>query len=202
MHEERTFPMSGRRSDPSHRRHDDEPSYSLDELTSAAGVTVRTVRYYIAEGLLPPPVGGGPRSRYTRDHLDRLRLIGRLKDAFMPLKEIRRRLQSMSDEEIQEAAGETDAGPPAPLASPPGDAATDAAADAAGYIGRVLRESAPPRYAAERAVAAQMLPRAQSWRRIEITDDAELLVTEDAWDRRGDQVDAAVDWLRRILNER
>jgi len=201
MHEERNFPMSGRRPDPPHRRHNDEPSFSLDELTSAAGVTVRTVRYYIAEGLLPPPVGGGPRSRYTRDHLDRLRLIGRLKDAFMPLKEIRRRLQSMSDEEILDAAGETaaDMAPPAPLASPPSEGATDAAA----YIGRVLRESAPPHYDAERlVVAARMPPRAQSWRRIEISDDAELLVTEDAWDRRGDQIDAAVDWLRRILNER
>ena len=50
MHEERNFPMSGRRPDPPHRRHNDEPSFSLDELTSAAGVTVRTVRYYIAEG--------------------------------------------------------------------------------------------------------------------------------------------------------
>ncbi len=41
------------------------PTYSLEELTERAGVTVRTVRYYIAEGLLPPPVGGCPRSAYT-----------------------------------------------------------------------------------------------------------------------------------------
>ncbi len=67
----------------------------LMELAAAAGVSVRTVRYYIAEGLLPPPEGGGPRAAYTPDHLDRLRLIGRLKAAYLPLREIRRRLRGL-----------------------------------------------------------------------------------------------------------
>ncbi|MCC6705677.1 MAG: MerR family DNA-binding transcriptional regulator, partial [Thermomicrobiales bacterium] len=33
--------------------------YSLQELSDAAGVSPRTVRYYIAEGLLPPPEPAG-----------------------------------------------------------------------------------------------------------------------------------------------
>ena len=64
-------------------------------------MSVRTVRYYIAEGLLPPPEGSGPGSSYTQGHLDRLRLIQRLKEAYLPLKEIRRRLSGLSDDEVR-----------------------------------------------------------------------------------------------------
>lgn len=75
---------------------------SLTELTEEADVSVRTVRYYIGEGLLPPPAGAGPGSTYGRGHLDRLRLIQRLKAAYLPLKEIRRRLAGLSDEDVRE----------------------------------------------------------------------------------------------------
>ncbi|MCC7025164.1 MAG: MerR family transcriptional regulator [Thermomicrobiales bacterium] len=74
---------------------------TLGELTDAAGVSVRTVRYYIAEGLLPPPEGSGPASAYARGHLDRLRLIQRLKAAYLPLKEIRRRLAGLDDAAVR-----------------------------------------------------------------------------------------------------
>jgi DNA-binding transcriptional MerR regulator len=74
---------------------------TLGELTAAADVSVRTVRYYIAEGLLPPPDGSGPGSAYNQGHLDRLRLIQRLKEAYLPLKEIRRRLSGLSDDEVR-----------------------------------------------------------------------------------------------------
>jgi DNA-binding transcriptional MerR regulator len=79
----------------------DAERLTLGELTTAADVSVRTVRYYIAEGLLPPPEGSGPGSAYTRGHLDRLRLIQRLKEAYLPLKEIRRRLSGLSDDEVR-----------------------------------------------------------------------------------------------------
>jgi DNA-binding transcriptional MerR regulator len=90
---------------------------TLGELTAAADVSVRTVRYYIAEGLLPPPEGSGPGSAYTQGHLDRLRLIQRLKEAYLPLKEIRRRLSGLTDDEVRSllAAGENRA---APIMSP------------------------------------------------------------------------------------
>jgi len=74
---------------------------TLGELTSAADVSVRTVRYYIAEGLLPPPEGSGPGSAYTQGHLDRLFLIQRFKEGYLPLKEIRRRLSGLSDDEVR-----------------------------------------------------------------------------------------------------
>ncbi len=77
-----------------------QPRWNLTELTQEAGVSVRTVRYYIAEGLLPPPDANGPRSFYTQGHLDRLRLIDRLKASYLPLKEIRRRLSTLDDTEV------------------------------------------------------------------------------------------------------
>ena len=81
----------------------DSGRFSLGELTEAAGVSVRTVRYYIAEGLLPPPVGAGAGSGYTAGHLNRLRLIGRLKAAYLPLKEIRRQLAGLDDADVRRA---------------------------------------------------------------------------------------------------
>ena len=99
------------------RRPMDGERLTLSELTAAADVSVRTVRYYIAEGLLPPPEGSGPGSAYTQGHLDRLRLIQRLKEAYLPLKEIRRRLSGLSADEVRSvlAAGDPRA---APAASP------------------------------------------------------------------------------------
>lgn len=87
----------------------DPDRLSLQELTDAAGVSVRTVRYYIAEGLLPAPMGSGPASFYTPNHLRRLRLIGRLKEAYLPLKEIRRRLEGVADEAVEGLLGLDDA---------------------------------------------------------------------------------------------
>jgi DNA-binding transcriptional MerR regulator len=98
-----------------------ERRLTLGELTEAAGVSVRTVRYYIAEGLLPPPDGAGPASAYGAGHLDRLRLIQRMKDAYLPLKEIRRRLAGLDDEAVRKALARE-----AALAAGPEDAQWDA----------------------------------------------------------------------------
>jgi DNA-binding transcriptional MerR regulator len=81
-----------------------EDFYSLKDLCRDAQVTERTVRYYIQEGLLPPPEGAGPFARYGRDHLLRLRLIRRLKEEYLPLAEIRRRLEILNSDELEELA--------------------------------------------------------------------------------------------------
>lgn len=75
--------------------------YTIGQLAEAAGVTARTIRYYTAEGLLPPPDTRGKYARYSAEHLDRLRLIARLKDAYMPLGEIKSRLEELSAEQVQ-----------------------------------------------------------------------------------------------------
>ena len=73
----------------------------IGEFAAAAGVSARTVRYYIVEGLLPPPEGAGLGAMYGPDHLDRLRLILRLKEAYLPLKEIRRQLTGLDDDAVR-----------------------------------------------------------------------------------------------------
>ncbi len=73
----------------------------IGDFADAAGVSARTVRYYIVEGLLPPPEGAGLGAMYHPSHLERLRLILRLKDAYLPLKEIRRQLTGLDDAEVR-----------------------------------------------------------------------------------------------------
>jgi hypothetical protein len=72
------------------------------------------------------------------------------------------------------------------------------------YISSVLRESSVPQYSGSRPARTRIRtpnPEDQAWRRIRITDEAELLLTESANRRRSAQLDAAIDWIRRILNE-
>ena len=80
----------------------DEHHYTISELARAADVTPRTIRYYTAEGLLPPPDTRGRYALYSEAHLLRLRLIARLKDAYLPLSEIKTRLENLSSEQIQQ----------------------------------------------------------------------------------------------------
>jgi DNA-binding transcriptional MerR regulator len=84
--------------------------YTIGELAQAAGVTTRTIRYYTAEGLLPPPETRGKFAGYSDAHLQRLQLIARLKAAYLPLQEIRTRLEHLAPEEVARLLEET---PPA-----------------------------------------------------------------------------------------
>jgi DNA-binding transcriptional MerR regulator len=91
--------------------------YSLADLCDLADVTPRTVRYYIAQGLLRSPGTTGPGARYDDGHLARLRLIRRLQREHLPLAEIRARLAALTDDEaIARAEGPTE---------PPADSALD-----------------------------------------------------------------------------
>jgi DNA-binding transcriptional MerR regulator len=73
---------------------------SISELAEEAGVSVRTVRYYVSEGLLPRRERRGRYASYGERYLKRLNLIARLKQSFLPLKEIRTRLSGLSDVEV------------------------------------------------------------------------------------------------------
>ncbi|MFD7712399.1 MerR family transcriptional regulator [Streptomyces sp. NPDC059785] len=73
-----------------------EPALTVDELAARAGVTVRTVRFYSAKGLLPPPVIGPRRvGHYSQEHLGRLALIEELQHQGMTLAAIERHLQQL-----------------------------------------------------------------------------------------------------------
>ncbi len=90
----------------------DDVRYSLSELADLAGVTPRTVRYYLASGLLPGVGQSGPGAKYGEDHLGRLRLIRRLQRDHLPLAEIRRRLEGLDDDAVRGLAEADDALPP------------------------------------------------------------------------------------------
>ena len=82
----------------------DDP-YGLADLARLADVTPRTVRYYVAQGLLPSPEAAGPATRYGEGHLARLRLIRRLQRDHLPLAEIRSRLERMGDDDVEAVLG-------------------------------------------------------------------------------------------------
>lgn len=67
----------------------DADTYAIDELATLAGVTPRTVRYYIAQGLLDRPDGETRGARYRRRHLDQLLRIRRWTDAGLSLERVR-----------------------------------------------------------------------------------------------------------------
>jgi DNA-binding transcriptional MerR regulator len=124
--------------------------YSLVDLAKLADVTPRTIRFYIAQGLLAAPTTGGSAARYGESHLARLRLIKRLQLTHLPLADIRQRLRGLTEDQIEaigEALGEQTRS----------QASTGSALDyIRGVLGarpaQVVAESSPPRYA---PVAAQ-----------------------------------------------
>jgi DNA-binding transcriptional MerR regulator len=77
---------------------------TLAELSEASGIPARTIRFYIARGLLDGPVKAGRGAAYTEQHLARLEKIKELQAAGRMLAEIAHDL--------------TD-GSPAPMAAPP-----------------------------------------------------------------------------------
>ena len=74
----------------------DEPRYAVGDLADLGGVSRRTVRYYVQEGLLPTPHGVGRGNHYGPEHLDRLLKVKSLQEAGRTLDEIRRALHHKS----------------------------------------------------------------------------------------------------------
>jgi MerR family Zn(II)-responsive transcriptional regulator of zntA len=71
--------------------------YSTGDLARATGNTVRTIRFYEEQGLLLPAVlSEGGHRRYTGEDLEKLRLIGDLRELGLPLSEIRTALDLRS----------------------------------------------------------------------------------------------------------
>lgn len=82
--------------------------WSVRELAEMAGTTVRTIHYYISEGLLPPPAGTTRNATYSPAHLARLRLIGALREEGLALASIRQRLAPLADAQALEVVAELD----------------------------------------------------------------------------------------------
>jgi DNA-binding transcriptional MerR regulator len=163
--------------------------YSINELARKADVSVRTIRFYINEGLLPAAQMRGRYAVYTEEYLDRLELIRRLKDSFLPLKEIRATLMSLSWEEVRATLADLrqqDAGlAPSPSASQKqaaGRQIRESRSSALDYISDLLTSTPanrplPPRAAAPNQSAPPAPPPStgqETWQRVILAPGVEL----------------------------
>lgn len=65
-----------------------DPHCSLGELADATGIPERTIRFYIARGLVDGPARGGRGAYYTDAHQERIEAIQALQREGMTLVEI------------------------------------------------------------------------------------------------------------------
>lgn len=181
-----------------------DAEYSISELASLAGVTPRTIRYYVSIGLLPSPPQAGPRTRYTDGHLQRLRLIRHLQKQHFPLAEIGARLQELDDEAVEAAL---DAG-----SGPPEDSALD-------YINQLRGDQVLDRMGATEGSPKEFWSKALKgpdpgspevkiiagtrtrWERVWITDDVELHVRQPAGRRKQKQIERLIRFGREVLEK-
>ena len=170
---------------------DRNATYDLQELCAEAGVTPRTVRYYIQQGLLPAPEPQGPSTRYGQGHLDRLRLIRDLQAEHQPLAVIRQRLEGLQDEEVRRLVRRLSPPKPAP-------------SSAAEYVRSVLGETTPRHSVRESTALYSPRPatatRAQ-WERLALAPDVELHVRRPLTREINRRVEKLLALARQIFEE-
>ncbi|MEO5814493.1 MAG: MerR family transcriptional regulator [Gemmatimonadaceae bacterium] len=150
----------------------------LPELADRAGVSIRTVRYYIQQGLLHEPEARGPGAHYTEEHLDRLLLVKRLQKEHLPLAEIRKAIQS----------GAAEAAVPR--------SARDYVRSVLGKPGAEMQVSSSraPMQQAEEPVRSQ-------WERITLAPDIELHLRRPLSRGMNKKVERLIDVARDLLEE-
>jgi DNA-binding transcriptional MerR regulator len=89
----------------------DAARYGIEDLAELGGVSRRTVRYYVQQGLLPSPLGLGRGRHYGPEHLARLQAVKALQERGLSLEEVR--------EELARGGGRRKAAAPAPVANAP-----------------------------------------------------------------------------------
>lgn len=187
------------------------PRYSLTELADVAGVTPRTVRYYISQGLLPSPGTSGPGAKYDDTHLDRLRLIRRLQREHLPLAEIRQRLEGLDPEAIkslvvaeaprvrEESALEYVRALLEPRVEPPQAAPPPPALAPQSLLRRA--SSAIPGITGPKPTPAPPQMERSQWERISLAADVELHIRRPLPRPIAKQVDRIVSIARDLLEE-
>jgi DNA-binding transcriptional MerR regulator len=67
---------------------DSSAVYTVDELAAKTGVPSRTIRFYQAKGVLPPPLKKGRVAVYDDRHVQRLQVVSELQDKGLRLRAI------------------------------------------------------------------------------------------------------------------
>jgi DNA-binding transcriptional MerR regulator len=189
----------------------DKESYLINQLAERAGVTVRTIRYYVNEGLLPPPQTKGRYSAYDEDYLYRIKLIKFYKESYLPLSRIRELLDEMSPEEIKAAVEKYEKEPPEfnlPYALELSDRVEENKS-ARNYLRKIQEPSASDYQLESRVLGPE--PQVQalrlmhppkpnlepSWKRVEVADGIELLVREDIYRLRRREIEDLIKKMER-----
>jgi DNA-binding transcriptional MerR regulator len=113
---------------------------TIEELAERTGTPVRTIRFYIAERLLPSPGTRGREASYSEEHLLRLMLVRRLSERGQRLAQIRAYLEGLTLDELRALLAEDERAA----------AALEAAARAPSpraYVEQLLRAARAPRVA-------------------------------------------------------
>lgn len=128
-------------------------TYTSGQIVSLTGVGIRTFRHWIGLGILPGPHGRGPAARYGEEQVDRVRAIQALRAQGAKLDEIKRRISTMTPQEMASLI------PPQqpPRVATIGDASRPDAAGAAANDG-VPSPSAPVGYRATPWEAVELIP--------------------------------------------
>ena len=180
-----------------------EAGYAITDLASLAGVTPRTIRYYVSVGLIPAPDQAGRAARYGEDHLRRIRLIRFLQEQHLPLAAIRSRLASLTDDEVASALSEPD---PQPAGS-----ALDYIRSLTSGTRQPRVASPPPPYPEDPAAHARPMPSpayapppttkpvAATWERIPLAPDVELHVRRPLSRTTHKRVERLITIAREIL---
>jgi DNA-binding transcriptional MerR regulator len=169
-----------------------QDEFLIQDLAEETGVSPRTIRYYQQEGLLPEPDNRGKFAYYNQDHRKRLLLIQELKKNFLPLKEIRDRMNSLTSQQVQSLLEEQNTEDIQKAHSgqifiiQQAQADSDTAVD---YIARLLKSQShthtqdpgiKPNLHLQKAPPQQYISGspAESWRRIFLASGKEILIKE------------------------
>jgi DNA-binding transcriptional MerR regulator len=202
------------------------PSYWISELADLTGVSTRTIRYYIEEGLLPSPAIQGKYAVFDDEYVERLKLIKYLKDAYLPLREIKLRMDQWDIAEIRRlvrafaqdpflAAREAGLSTPSPA---PKDQVRESAAS---YLNRLMtsqqdqsvarqNRQSRPKAAADnifQQLQAEYLksasePNQEFWQRFRINESIELWVRQPISSEVQLKLDSFIEQADRLFNQR
>jgi DNA-binding transcriptional MerR regulator len=172
----------------------------IHELAEQAKTTVRTIRYYTDEGLLPEPVIQGKYAYYNINHLHRLELIRRMKDSFLPLREIRQIINSLSDSEIHQRLQERANASVRPEPEP----AQHSGKKALEYIASLLNEQSAhrsqPGTPAPAPPAQVPTPPGETWMRIQLTSGVELSLRQSPDPVTAARIDQLITFAKRLFS--
>ena len=119
--------------------------YTKQDLIEKSGLADRTIRTYIARGLLPRPVGHGLGAEYDDVHMVRAVAIGRMRAEGLRIADITERIAGWKTAQFKRFVAKTEppAPEPPPAAEPSPDPAEEIARPEPPEAPRGLREPGP-----------------------------------------------------------